>query len=326
MTFVLRRAGQAAIVLIAAFTATFFLLQLLPGDAILIKFSDPSLGLSPEQLDDIRATYGADVPWGEQYLHAGLGFLAGDFGYSTQYGTPVRTMLAEALPATLLLAALGLLVAVVLAVLIAALSALAPFAWLRDGLRQVPGLFVAVPVFWLGILLIQVFSFGLGWVPIVGADPVSGLILPVLTLAVPISAPLAQVLVRSIDRVQAQPFVTVVRAKGAPPAWVLTRAVARNAAVPTLTIAGVLFGELVGGAVVTETVFGRTGIGRLTEQAVANQDIPVLQGVVLLSALGFVVISFAVDLATPLIDPRQRRSARAARSRPVRPAAQEVPA
>ncbi|MCT2224780.1 ABC transporter permease [Microbacterium paraoxydans] len=326
MTFVLRRAGQAAIVLIAAFTATFFLLQLLPGDAILIKFSDPSLGLSPEQLDDIRATYGADVPWGEQYLHAGLGFLAGDFGYSTQYGTPVRTMLAEALPATLLLAALGLLVAVVLAVLIAALSALAPFAWLRDGLRQVPGLFVAVPVFWLGILLIQVFSFGLGWVPIVGADPVSGLILPVLTLAVPISAPLAQVLVRSIDRVQAQPFVTVVRAKGAPPAWVLTRAVARNAAVPTLTIAGVLFGELVGGAVVTETVFGRTGIGRLTEQAVANQDIPVLQGVVLLSALGFVVISFAVDLATPLIDPRQRRSARAARSRTVRPVAQEVPA
>ncbi|WP_315109885.1 ABC transporter permease [uncultured Microbacterium sp.] len=325
MTFVLRRAGQAAIVLIAAFTATFFLLQLLPGDAILIKFSDPSLGLSPEQLDDIRATYGADVSWGEQYLHAGLGFLAGDFGYSTQYGTPVRTMLAEALPATLLLAALGLLVAVVLAVLIAALSALAPFAWLRDGLRQVPGLFVAVPVFWLGILLIQVFSFGLGWVPIVGADPVSGLILPVLTLAVPISAPLAQVLVRSIDRVQAQPFVTVVRAKGAPPAWVLTRSVARNAAVPTLTIAGVLFGELVGGAVVTETVFGRTGIGRLTEQAVANQDIPVLQGVVLLSALGFVVISFAVDLATPLIDPRQRRAARAARSRPVRPA-QEVPA
>ncbi|MDH5134827.1 MULTISPECIES: ABC transporter permease [unclassified Microbacterium] len=326
MTFVLRRAGQAAIVLIAAFTATFFLLQLLPGDAILIKFSDPGLGLSPEQLDDIRATYGADVPWGEQYLHAGLGFLAGDFGYSTQYGTPVRTMLAEALPATLLLAALGLLVAVLLAVLIAVLSSLALFAWLRDGLRQVPGLFVAVPVFWLGILLIQVFSFGLGWVPIVGADPISGLILPVLTLAVPISAPLAQVLVRSIDRVQAQPFVTVVRAKGAPPAWVLTRSVSRNAAVPTLTIAGVLFGELVGGAVVTETVFGRTGIGRLTEQAVANQDIPVLQGVVLLSALGFVVISFAVDLATPLIDPRQRRAARAARSRPVRPTAQEVPA
>jgi peptide/nickel transport system permease protein len=322
MTFVLRRAGQAAIVLVAAFTATFFLLQLLPGDAILIKFSDPSLGLSAEQLDGIRAAYGADVPWWEQYLHAGLGFVAGDFGYSTQFGTPVLRMLAEALPATLLLAALGLVVALLLAVLIAAVSSLAPFAWLRDGLRQVPGLFVAVPVFWLGILLIQVFSFGLGWVPIVGADPIRGLILPVLTLAVPISAPLAQVLVRAVDQVQAQPFITVVRAKGAPPAWVLTRSVARNATVPALTIAGVLFGELVGGAVVTETVFGRTGIGRLTEQAVANQDIPVLQGVVLLSALGFVLISFAVDLVTPLIDPRQRRVARATPRR----ALQEVPA
>ena len=322
MSFVLRRAGQAAIVLIAAFTATFFLLQLLPGDAILIKFSDPSLGLSPEQLDSIRATYGADLPWWQQYLHAGLGFLAGDFGYSTQFGTPVLTMLGEALPSTLLLAFLGLVVALVIAVLVAGLSSLARFAWLRDGLRQIPGLFVAVPVFWLGILLIQVFSFGLGWVPIVGADPVSGLVLPVLTLAVPISAPLAQVLVRSIDQVQAQPFITVVRAKGAPPVWVLTRSVARNAAVPTLTIAGVLFGELVGGAVVTETVFGRTGVGRLTEQAVANQDIPVLQGVVLLSALGFVLISFAVDLVTPLIDPRQRNVAKATTPR----ALQEVPA
>ncbi|WP_407360217.1 ABC transporter permease [Microbacterium sp. LBN7] len=322
MSFVLRRAGQAAIVLIAAFTATFFLLQLLPGDAILIKFSDPSLGLSPDQLDSIRATYGADLPWWQQYLHAGRGFLAGDFGYSTQFGTPVLTMLGEALPSTLLLAFLGLVVALVIAVLVAGLSSLARFAWLRDGLRQIPGLFVAVPVFWLGILLIQVFSFGLGWVPIVGADPASGLVLPVLTLAVPISAPLAQVLVRSIDQVQAQPFITVVRAKGAPPIWVLTRSVARNAAVPTLTIAGVLFGELVGGAVVTETVFGRTGVGRLTEQAVANQDIPVLQGVVLLSALGFVLISFAVDLVTPLIDPRQRSVARATAPR----ALQEIPA
>ncbi|WP_136055637.1 ABC transporter permease [Microbacterium sp. K24] len=322
MSFVLRRAGQAAIVLIAAFTATFFLLQLLPGDAILIKFADPSLGLSPDQLDNIRATYGADLPWWQQYLHAGLGFLAGDFGYSTQFGTPVLTMLGEALPSTLLLAFLGLVVALVIAVLVAGLSSLARFAWLRDGLRQIPGLFVAVPVFWLGILLIQVFSFGLGWVPIVGADPVAGLILPVLTLAVPISAPLAQVLVRSIDQVQAQPFITVVRAKGAPPLWVLTRSVARNAAVPSLTIAGVLFGELVGGAVVTETVFGRTGVGRLTEQAVANQDIPVLQGVVLLSALGFVLISFAVDLVTPLIDPRQRNAARATTPRTL----QEVPA
>ncbi|AZS37379.1 Glutathione transport system permease protein GsiC [Microbacterium lemovicicum] len=315
MGYALRRAGQAAIVLIAAFTATFLLLQLLPGDAILIKFESPELGLSPEQIADIRALYGADVPVWQQYLHTLGGYVRGDFGYSSQYGTEVLRLIADALPATAALAALGFGVAALLAGAIAFLSTLAPFAWLRGALRALPGLFVSVPVFWLGILLIQVFSFGLGWVPIVGADPVAALVLPVLTLAVPISAPLAQVLVRSIDEVRLQPFATVVRAKGASESWLLWRSVARNAILPTLTIAGVLLGELIGGAVVTETVFGRAGIGRLTEQAVANQDIPVLQGIVVLAALSFVVVNLAVDLLYPVLDPRLRLSARRTRVR-----------
>lgn len=315
MRYALRRAGQAAIVLIAAFTATFLLLQLLPGDAILIRFESPELGLSPQQIADIRALYGADVPWWQQYLHTLGGYVRGDFGYSSQYGTEVLRLIADALPATAALAGLGFAVAVVLAGAIAFLSTLAPFAWLREALRALPGLFVSVPVFWLGILLIQVFSFGLGWVPIVGADPVAGLVLPVLTLAVPISAPLAQVLVRSIDEVRLQPFATVVRAKGASESWLLWRSVARNAILPTLTIAGVLLGELIGGAVVTETVFGRPGIGRLTEQAVANQDIPVLQGIVVLAALTFVVVNLAVDLLYPVLDPRLRQGARRGRVR-----------
>lgn len=314
MSYALRRAGQAAIVLIAAFTATFILLQLLPGDAILIKYDDPSLGLNAEQIEQIRIAYGADSSWWEQYWATLTGYVQGDFGYSTQYGTGVLELIGEALPPTAALATLGFALAALIAVTIAFLSTLAPFAWLRQALQALPGVFVAVPVFWLGILLIQVFSFGLGWVPIVGADPVAGLVLPVITLAVPISAPLAQILVRSIDEVQLQPFVTVVRAKGASPSWVLWRSVARNALLPTLTIAGVLFGELVGGAVVTETVFGRPGIGRVTEQAVANQDIPVLQGVVVLAALTFVVVNLAVDLLYPVLDPRLRSGSRRARA------------
>lgn len=311
MSYALRRAGQAAIVLIAAFTATFVLLQLLPGDAILIKYDNPELGLTPDQIASIRTAYGVDSPWWEQYWVTLTGYAGGDLGYSTQYGTGVLQLIGEALPPTLALATLGFALAVVIAFAIAFLSTLTPFAWLRRGLQALPGVFVAVPVFWLGILLIQVFSFGLGWVPIVGADPVAGLALPVITLAVPISAPLAQILVRSIDDVQLQPFVTVVRAKGASPSWVLWRSVARNALLPALTIAGVLFGELVGGAVVTETVFGRPGIGRVTEQAVANQDIPVLQGIVVLAALTFVVVNLVVDLLYPVLDPRLRAAKRA---------------
>lgn len=314
MSYALRRAGQAAIVLIAAFSATFILLQLLPGDAILIKYDNPELGLTPDQIESIRVAYGVDSPWWEQYWVTLSGYLQGDFGYSTQYGTGVLQLIGEALPATAALAILGFALAAVIAFTIAFLSTLAPFGWLRRALQALPGVFVALPVFWLGILLIQVFSFGLGWVPIVGADPVAGLILPVITLAVPISAPLAQILVRSIDDVQLQPFVTVVRAKGASPSWVLWHSVTRNALLPTLTIAGVLFGELVGGAVVTETVFGRPGIGRITEQAVANQDIPVLQGIVVLAAFTFVVVNLAVDLLYPVLDPRLRGGKRATKA------------
>ena len=233
-------------------------------------------------------------------------------------------LIGEAFPPTAVLAGFGFLVAAVIAAGIAFISTLTPFGWLRGALRALPGVFVSVPVFWLGIILIQVFSFGLGWVPIVGADPVQGLILPVLTLAVPISAPLAQILVRSIDDVQLQPFITVVRAKGAAPAWVLWRSVARNAILPALTIAGVLFGELIGGAVVTETVFGRPGIGRLTEQAVANQDIPVLQGIVILAALTFIVVNLVIDLLYPVLDPRLRERSRGTRTASADLTAQEA--
>ena len=304
MRYVIGRVGQAVLVLAAAFTVAFILLQALPGDSILIKFENPELGLSAEQIASIRASYGADVPAPQQFLHTILGFLAGDFGYSVQKGAPVKLLLTEAIPETAKLAILGLGLAVILAAAIAFLSSLAPFAWLRGAVRALPSVFVSVPVFWLGIVLIQVFSFQLGLVPVIGAGPVQELILPVLTLAVPISAPLAQILVRSIDEVSLQPFIAVTRAKGATPRWVLTQAVARNAILPTITIAGVLLGELIGGAVVTETVFGRAGIGRLTEQAVSQQDTPVLQAVVVLSALVFVVVNLAVDLLYPVLDPR----------------------
>jgi len=131
-------------------------------------------------------------------------------------------------------------------------------------------------------------------------------VLPTLTLAVPISAPLAQILIRNIDAVLAQPFVAVARAKGASRRGVLWRHVARNAVLPTLTIAGILFGELLAGAVVTEAVFGINGLGSLTQQAVGNQDTAVLQAIVVISATSFVLINLIVDLLYPVLDPRLR--------------------
>jgi peptide/nickel transport system permease protein len=283
----------------------------MPGDAILIKFLNPELGLGPEQISDIRASYGADISLWAQYWHSVANFLSGDFGYSVQAGVPVGDLLIANLPPTLWLASLGFLLAVILAVSISVMSALLPISWLRTLVQATPSLFVSTPVFWVGILLIQIFSFQLRLVSVINPGPWEALLLPVLTLAIPISAPLAQVLMRNIDQTMTEPFVAVARAKGASRNWVLWHHVAKNAVLPTLTIGGILFGELLAGAVVTEAVFGLNGVGGLTQRAVGSQDIAVLQALVVFSAAGFVVINLIVDLLYPVFDPRLRITERA---------------
>ncbi|EOC1472861.1 ABC transporter permease [Cronobacter turicensis] len=306
------RVGQALLVLWASFTVSFVLLQLLPGDAIAIKFQNPELGLNAAQIAQMRTAYGADAPLWRQYLESLGGAVRGDFGFSLQAGVPVSALLAASLPATLRLAALGFTLALVIAVLLAALSTLSHARVLRRAFAALPSLFVAVPTFWLGITLIQLFSFQWRLIPVINPGFWEGLILPVMTLAVPISAPLAQLLIRNIDVVMHQPFVTVARAKGASHRGVLWRHVARNALLPVLTVAGLLLGELIAGALVTETVFGLNGLGQLTRDAVNNQDLAVLQAIVLVAALGFVLINLLVDLLYPLLDPRLSLSRRAA--------------
>lgn len=300
----LRRVGQSVLVLWAAFTLSFFLLQVLPGDAVLIKFQNPDLGLSPGQIAEMRLAYGADNPLWQQYVHTLLAMLRGDFGYSVQAGVPVSEQLISNLPATLQLALLGFALATLIAFALAALSRLPALRFLRSVLQSVPALFISLPTFWLGIALIQLFSFQLRWIPVINPSALQGLILPVITVAIPISAPLAQILLRSIDQVSTQPFVAVARAKGASESHVLWHHVMRNALLPVLNVAGLLLGELIAGALITETVFGLSGVGQLTQQAVNNQDVAVLQAVVMISALAFVLINLLVDALMPIFDPR----------------------
>jgi peptide/nickel transport system permease protein len=302
--YIFSRVGQALLVLWAAFTISFVLLQAMPGDAVLIKFQNPEYGLSAEQIADIRAAYDADGSVVLQYVHTIGNFLTGDFGYSLQAGVAVSAQLAANLPSTIRLAGLGFAAAALLAVIIAVLSNLPGFNRLRSFIQSLPSLFVSIPTFWLGIMLIQIFSFRFRLVPVINPGEWEGLILPVLTIALPISAPMAQILLRNIDEVLTRPFVSVARAKGASHTFVLWRHVAKNAFLPVLTVAGVLFGELLAGAVITETVFGLNGIGSLAEQAVNFQDVAVLQAIVVISAAAFVTINLAVDLLYPVLDPR----------------------
>ncbi len=304
--YLIGRVGQAVLVLWAAFTVAFILLQVLPGDAILIKFQSADMGLSADQIATIRASYGADSGVLVRYVHAIVNFLTGNLGYSVQAGVPVSEQLTTNLPVTLWLSGFGFVTAVAIAVLLAFAASMTPMARLRAALQTLPSLFISVPTFWLGIVLIQLISFKLRWVSVIAPGEWEQYLLPTITLAVPISAPLAQILIRSIDEVQTQNFVAVARAKGASRSRVLWRHVARNAILPTLTVAGILLGELLAGAVVTETVFGLNGLGALTRDAVTSQDTSVLQAIVVLSAAAFVVINLIVDLLYPVLDPRLR--------------------
>jgi peptide/nickel transport system permease protein len=307
----LARVGQAVIVLLVAYTASFLLLNALPGDGVMIKFENPEMGLSPEQIAKLREYYGADVPVAYRYLHALDGTLRGDFGYSIENGMPVRERIAAAAPQTLVLATLAFLVALVVAWAVALGAFFSRKPWLRTVIASVPSLFISIPTFWLGIVLIQIVSFELGWVPVIGGSEVQRLILPVITLAVPISAPMAQIILRTFDDVRRRPFMHVVEAKGASQWWLLSRHAARNSLLPILTISGLVFAELLSGSVVTETVFNRNGLGSLTNKAVQAQDLPVLQAIVVIAATLYVVINLVVDLLYPVIDPRLRaRSSR----------------
>lgn len=305
---VLRRIGQSLVVLWATFTLAFILLTALPGDAVQTRYANPELGLSQQEIAQMREAYGADEPVLTRYWNSLTGMLRGDFGFSLENGTPVSTTLAEALPSTLTLALTGFVLAVVVAVLIAVLATSGPFGWIRSALRALPPLFISLPAFWLGIMLIQTFSFQLTWVPVIHASPVQELILPSIALALPLSAPIAQVLIRGIDDATRQPYVTVVRARGAGEQWILWRNVMRNALLPALTIAGVTFGELIGGAVITEAVFDRSGLGAATVDAVSYRDTPVLMAVVVLAAAAFILVNLIVDLLYPVLDARLRRA------------------
>jgi peptide/nickel transport system permease protein len=326
--YVLGRVLAAAAVLWAAFTVSFAVLYLLPSDPVSVMLDNASAGQSvdPAQVEALRARYGFDQGPLQQYL-AQLGrTVTGDLGTSLSSGAPVRELIGQALPQTAALAGLALAIAVVVGGGIALLASWTRSDRLRGLLLALPPIGVAVPGFWVGLLLLQLFSFRWYWFPAVGNEGFASLVLPAITLAIPASASVAQVLAQGLDAAWRSPYVETALAKGAGRTRVLTRHVARNAVLPALTVLGVLVGHLLAGSVVAETVFSRQGFGRLVEEAVTVQDIPVVQGLVVVAAVVFVVVNLLVDLAYPLLDPRIDLTAAAGRGvlrlpRRLRPAA-----
>ncbi|WP_261559085.1 ABC transporter permease [Frankia tisae] len=301
-----RLAGAAAVVLGAA-TLAFAALQLLPGDPVAVLLG-PATSASPQVREQIRADFGFDEPLPVRYLHYLGQLVTGDLGRSYQRQQPVTTLIGEQLWPTVQLVAASVTLAVVVAVVSAVVTTGRRSA-LRTLVELVELVALSTPHFWLGIVLLTVFSFRLHVFPAAGAQDLAALVLPAVTLALPVAGVLAQVLREGIETALEQPFVVAARARGRSRLGVRLRHAVRHAAAPLLTLTGWATGSLLGGAVLVETVFGRPGLGSLTLQAVTSRDLPVVLGVVLLSATAVVVLFTLVDLAQLALDPRLRTAA-----------------
>lgn len=304
--YVLLRLGLAVAVLWAAYTVSFVVLYLLPGDPVAAMASGGMEGapVGAEELAALRAQYGFDDPFLVQYGTRLWSALHGDLGASVQSGQAVTAAIAQALPSTVQLAASALVLSVLIGGGLALVATYTSVGWVRQFLLALPPVAVSLPTFWVGLVLVQWFSFTFGLFPAMGDQGWRSVVLPAVTLAVPIGALIAQVLATCLQDALREPYVVTARAKGIGRVAIHARHALRNASLPVLTVLGLVIGNLIAGSVVVETVFSRSGVGRLTVSSVSFQDLPVVQGVVVLGATVFVLTNLLVDLVLPLADPR----------------------
>lgn len=288
------------VVLWGAATLAFLTLRLIPGDPVDVMLG-PQAQVSDAVKQGIREDLGLDRPPLVQYVDYLARLVQGDLGMSYQLRLPVTEVIGRQLGATVQLTALALALAVIAALVVAVV---ARGRAARSISAAVELVIVSAPVFWIGLVLLTIFSFTLHWFPVAGGRGLPGLVLPAVTLALPISALLSQVLRDGLERAERQPFATTVRARGASEARLIGVHTLRHAATNALTLTAYLIGSLLGGAVLVETVFGRPGIGRVTLTAISDRDMPVVMGIILMSALVFVIVNLLVDLAQRALDPR----------------------
>jgi peptide/nickel transport system permease protein len=302
----LQHVGGILAVLWGAATITFIAVKLIPGDPVSILTGGENVVDKAERAVLIQR-YGLDQPLAAEYAHYLGNALVGKFGESYQYRQPVIDVILDAAVPTLQLASGAILLALCLAVT----NALAT-AGRRRGFRTVlSGLELALlstPVYWIGIALLALFSFRLHWFPVIGNDGLAALVLPVIALSLPLAALLGQVLRDGLEEALSQPFALTVRTRGVSETALRVRHGLRHAALAVSTVTGTLLASILGGSILTETVFGRTGIGQITLQAIKTRDMPLVLGLVMMSALVFVVINLLVDALYLVIDPRLLRA------------------
>lgn len=304
LPYIAGRALASVPVLFGVTLAVFGMLFLVPGDPVKMMLAE--FVTNPDQVAEMRAQLHLDEPILQQYGRFVGNALRGDLGVSIRSRRPVVQEIGENLGSTAQLALGSLAVAVVLGVSLGLLAAVFRNSWLDVGSMLVALLGVSMPSFWLGLLLILLFSLELGWFPATGGGDLPHLVMPVFTLGLIASAIIARLTRSSMLEVLGQDYIRTARAKGL--AWwaVVIRHGLKNAFIPVVTIFGLQFGNLLAGTVIVETVFSRPGLGRLIVGGILSKDFPLVQGTILFVAAMYVVINLVVDLAYAVFDPRIR--------------------
>jgi peptide/nickel transport system permease protein len=300
--YVLARVGQTALVVFLSLTAVFGLVRL-SGDPVLLFMPTD---IQAKDVEEFRQRLGFNDPLAVQYARFLGGAARGDFGQSLRYKQDALGLVLERLPATLLLAATAVALTLVIAIPLGVISAVRRDTLIDHAATLATVLGQAVPGFWLGLMLIYVFAVQLRWLPTGGTGGLAHLVMPATVLAAFFAARIARLTRSTVLEALGEDYVLTARAKGLAATRVIGKHALRNAAIPVLTLAGLEVGQLLGGAVITETIFAWPGLGRLTVQALLNRDFPVVLAAVFVTSATYTLINLAVDLAYGWLDPRVR--------------------
>ena len=304
--FIGGRIAMGVLTIFVASVAVTLLIHLVPGDPVQIMYAQ-SQGTTPEQLEEIRHNLGLDRPIYIQYINYVGKLLHGDLGHTIRGNQPVLDVILQRLPNTIVLAFAAMAIATLIGLPIGFFAAYMRGTLVDTGLMVTAIAGVSIPHFWLGLILLFFFSVELGWLPVSGTGPLN-LVLPAVTLGLSNAAVVARMTRSAMIEVMRQDFVRTAESKGLPKAIVLNRHVLRAGLVPVITMMGLQFSFMMGGAIVVENIFAWNGVGRMAVEAIFQRDYPVIQGFILTFAVVVVCVSILLDAVYAFVDPRIRRS------------------
>jgi len=305
LRFAATRSLQLVPLLLVVSLIVFMIMHALPGDPVALMLQGAEGGVaSPERLAELRAQLGLNDPLLLQYGRFVAHALEGDLGMSVRFHEPVTGLITDRFGSTLALAFSGLAVAIVLGVPLGALAATRRNSWIDVASMGLSYIGASMPVYWLALVLILAFSFGLGWFPPAGGGTWQSLVLPAVTLGVSASGLISRLVRSNLIEVFSEDYIRTGRSKGLSEGAILWGHALKNAMMPVVTVMGLQFGAMLAGTVVTETVFSRPGVGRLVVNAILWKDYPLVQGCVLFIAAVYLLVNLLVDVAYAALDPR----------------------